>query len=220
MPSVKICGLTRPADAAHAEQAGAHFLGAILAGGPRLLSTDRAREVLGPPRHGIRRVAVFGDQSTEAVIRTARELALDVVQLHGHRTAEEAAHIAAMSGCAVWPVLRIAGTELPPEAEVLAAVQRTLVLDAHVVGQLGGTGVPLDWNGLAESVRRLRARVPGLMLVLAGGLRAENVREAMRLLSPAVVDVSSGVENAPGVKDPVRVQRFVQAVLDAAEKSR
>jgi phosphoribosylanthranilate isomerase len=165
-------------------------------------------------------VAVFGDQSTEAVIQIARELALDVVQLHGHRSAEEAAHIGHLSGCAVWPVLRIAGTELPPEAEVLAAVQRTLVLDAHVVGQLGGTGVPLDWNGLAESVRRLRARVPGLMLVLAGGLRAENVREAMRLLSPAVVDVSSGVENAPGVKDPVRVQRFVQAVLDAAEKSR
>jgi len=220
MSVVKICGLTRPADAAHAEQSGARFLGAILAGGPRLLSTDQAREVLGPPRHGVRRVAVFGDQSAEAVIRIARELALDVIQLHGHRTAEEAAHIGAVSGCMVWPVLRIAGTELPPEAEVLAAVQRTLVLDAHVVGQLGGTGVALDWKGLAESVRRLRARVPGLMLVLAGGLRAENVGEAMRLLSPAVVDVSSGVENAPGVKDPVRVQQFVQAVLDAAEKSR
>ena len=220
MSVVKICGLTRPADAAHAEQSGAHYLGAILAGGPRLLSTEKARTVLGPPRHGVRRVAVFGDQSAEAVIRTARELALDVIQLHGHRTAEEAAHIGAVSGCMVWPVLRIAGTELPPDAEVLAAVQRTLVIDAHVVGQLGGTGVALDWNGLAESVRRLRARVPGLMLVLAGGLRAENVGEAMRLLSPAVVDVSSGVENAPGVKDPVRVQQFVQAVLDAAEKSR
>ena len=220
MSLIKICGLTRPADAAHAEQSGADYVGAILAGGPRLLSTDQARAVLGRPRHGVRRVAVFGEQSAEEVIRIAQELALDVVQLHGQRTADEVAHIAAVSGSVVWPVLRIAGTELPPEAEVLAAVQRTLVLDAHVVGQLGGTGVALDWKGLAESVRRLRARVPGLMLVLAGGLRAENVGEAMRLLSPAVIDVSSGVENAPGVKDPVRVQRFVQAVLDAAEKSR
>lgn len=220
MPLVKICGLTRPADAAYVEQSGAHFLGAILAGGPRLLSTDQAREVLGPPRYGVRRVAVFGDQSPEAVIRIARDLALDVVQLHGHRTPEEAWYIGAESGCVVWPVLRVAGNELPLEAERLAAVHRTLVVDAHVVGQLGGTGVALDWSGLADSVRRLRSRVPELMLVLAGGLRPENVGEAIQLLSPAVVDVSSGVESAPGVKDPVRVQQFVQAVLDTAEKSR
>ncbi|WP_396207238.1 phosphoribosylanthranilate isomerase [Gemmatimonas sp.] len=220
MPLVKICGLTRPDDAAHAEQSGAAFVGVILAGGPRLLSTEQARQVLGPPRPGVRRVAVFGDQPAHEVVTVARALALDVIQLHGDRTPEEAAYIGSVSGRDVWPVLRIAGTELPPNTEALAAVHRTLVLDAHVVGELGGTGVTLDWDGLTEQIRLLRERVPGLTLVLAGGLRPENVGDAIRLLSPVVVDVSSGVENAPGVKDPVRVQLFVQAVRDAAEKSR
>ncbi len=220
MSLVKICGLTRRDDARHAEQAGASYLGAILAGGPRLLSTEQARHVLGPRRHGVRRVAVFGDQSAEAVIVLARELELDVVQLHGSRTAEEAAYIGAESACVVWPVLRVAGTALPADAGALAAVHRTLVLDAHVVGQLGGTGVALDWAALAASVRDLRRAVPDLTLILAGGLSPENVGQAMQLLSPDVLDVSSGVESAPGVKDPARVQRFVQAVQDAAEKSR
>jgi len=88
------------------------------------------------------------------------------------------------------------------------------------VGQLGGTGVALDWEALTASVHRLRERLPSLTLVLAGGLRPENVADAIRLLSPQVVDVSSGVECAPGVKDPVRVQQFVQAVRAAAERSR
>ena len=220
MALVKICGLTRTADAAHAEQSGAAFLGAILAGGPRLLTPEGARHVLGPRRHGVQRVAVFGDQSVDDVIVIARELELDVLQLHGSRTVEEVAVIGARSGCAVWPVLRVAGATLPTEASALASVHRVLVLDAHVVGQLGGTGVALDWAGLAESVRDLRVRVPGLTLVLGGGLRPDNVGEAMRLLSPTVVDVSSGVENAPGVKDPARVQQFVQAVHGAAEKLR
>jgi len=220
MPLVKICGLTRPDDAAHAERSGAAYLGAILAGGPRLLAPAQAREVLGPRRGGVQRVAVFGDQPAAEVIVTARALDLDVVQLHGTRTAAEAAHIGTASGCVVWPVVRVAGTMLPVEAAALGAVHRTLVLDAHVVGQLGGTGVALDWAGLVASVRDLRTAVPDLTVILAGGLRPENVGEAMTLLSPAVLDVSSGVESAPGVKDPAQVQLFVQAARDAAEKSR
>ncbi|GAB1341262.1 phosphoribosylanthranilate isomerase [Gemmatimonas sp.] len=219
-PQVKICGLTREDDAALAEAAGAAYLGTILAGGPRLLTPARARNVLGPPRHNVRRAAVFGDSSAREVISLAEQLELDVVQLHGARAAAEVAYIARESGREVWPVLRIAGTTLPPDAAELAAISGCVVLDAHVVGQLGGTGVALDWSGLADAVSSLREAVPGLQLVLAGGLRAENVREAIRLLSPQVVDVSSGVESAPGVKDPVRVQQFVQAALDAAETSR
>ena len=220
MALIKICGLTRPEDASASEAAGAAFLGAILAGGPRLLSPERARLVLGARRLGVRRVAVFGDQPVSAVVELAGRLDLDVVQLHGAHAASDVAAIARASGCTVWPVVRVAGATLPDEAEALASVQETLVLDAHVVGQLGGTGVALDWEALTASVHRLRERLPSLTLVLAGGLRPENVADAIRLLSPQVVDVSSGVECAPGVKDPVRVQQFVQAVRAAAERSR
>lgn len=219
-PIVKICGLTREQDAAYAEASGAGYLGAILAGGPRLLSPDRARSVLGPRRHGVKRVVVFGDQSADEVVVLGRELDLDVLQLHGAHAVSAVRDIVARSEREVWPVLRVAGTTLPEHAAALAAVSGALVLDAHVVGQLGGTGVALDWEGLAASVARLREAVPHLRLVLAGGLRPENVARAIRLLSPQVVDVSSGVETAPGVKDPALVRQFVMAAHDAVETQR
>lgn len=215
---VKICGLTQPADAEHAERAGASFLGAILASGPRLLDVGRAARVLGPRRAGVSRVAVFGSQPSHEIIQIVEELDLDVAQLHGVQTARSVAEIRRATGRAVWPVLRVEGTCIPAESEELAATAQALVLDAHVVGQLGGTGVPLDWNGLADGVAALRENIPGLRLVLAGGLRSRNVRDAIRMLSPDVVDVSSGVEASPGVKDPAEVERFLDAVRNAAGK--
>ena len=214
--AVKICGLTRLQDATHAEGAGASYLGAILASGPRLLSVRDASRVLGPRRADVSRVAVFGSQSTQEIVDIVRELDLDVAQLHGEFTVPAILQIRKETGRAVWPVLRVEGTCIPAETEQIAAAAEALVLDAHVIGQLGGTGVRLDWAALAQDVTSLRARVPGLQLVLAGGLRARNVREALRLLSPDVVDVSSGVEASPGVKDPVEVERFLEAVRDAA----
>ncbi|MCO4101181.1 MAG: phosphoribosylanthranilate isomerase [Gemmatimonas sp.] len=219
-PLVKFCGLTRPEDAAAAEAAGAAYLGAILAGGPRLLTAARARDVLGPRRHSVRRVAVFGDQPWREVVIVAGEIDVDVVQLHGARAPEEVARIAAESGRTVWPVLRVAATALPKEAAALARITGHLVLDAHVVGQLGGTGVALDWSGLRGALDALRNAVPDVTIVLAGGLRPANVAMAVQLLSPQVVDVSSGVEAAPGVKDPALVQQFVMAARGAAEMQR
>ena len=115
----------------------------------------------------------------------------------------------------MWPVLRVDGIVLPSNAPALAEAAGALVLDAKVLGQLGGTGTALDWAGLVDAVKQLRAAVPGLELVLAGGLRAANVAQAIALLEPDVVDVSSGVETAPGVKDPVAVEAFVSAVSAA-----
>ncbi len=213
--AIKICGLTRAADAAHAVAHGAAYIGAILAGGPRLLTIAEAAVVLGPPRHGVRRVAVFGEQSRAEIVAVVQALSLDVAQLHGDPTPDDVRHIGRETGRAVWPVLRVAGTTLPPDAEALGRAAGALVLDAKVVGQLGGTGVALDWSGLSDEVVALRRAVPALQLVLAGGLRASNVAEAMRLLAPDVVDVSSGVELAPGVKDPDAVEQFVRAVHTA-----
>lgn len=230
--AIKICGLTRGSDAEHARNAGADYLGVILASGPRLLDVPRARAVFGvrdhdggPIRHAsvrsengrvdARRVAVFGAQSADQIVDLVQQLELDVAQLHGDVTVHDVHHIVRSTGRAVWPVLRVEGTELPRDAVALAEAAGWLVLDAKVIGQLGGTGVALDWSGLAAGVAQLRRRVPGLQLVLAGGLRPSNVGEAIRLLDPEVVDVSSGVETAPGVKDPVAVEQFVTAVHTA-----
>ena len=212
MTAIKICGLTREADARHALLSGVTYIGAILASGPRLLTPGEAKTVLGPRRHGVRRVAVFGPQTAADVVTLVHELDLDVAQLHGDVTVDDVHHISRATSRAVWPVLRVEGTELPPNAAALGAAAGWLVLDAKVVGQLGGTGVALDWSGLLGQVSALRRAVPTLQLVLAGGLRVPNVAEAIRLLAPEVIDVSSGVETAPGVKDPVAVEQFVKAV--------
>jgi phosphoribosylanthranilate isomerase len=212
---IKICGLTSAGDAAHAVEAGASHIGAIMAGGPRRLTVERARVVLGPRRHERLRVVVFGDQRPDEIIVTVQALDLDIAQLHGPCTPASIGAIRRETGCVVWPVLRVAGTTLPAHAESVAAAAGAVVLDAYVVGQLGGTGVALDWSGLQESVATLRALVPGVRVILAGGLRPANVFAAIRLLSPDVVDVSSGVESAAGVKDPAVVEQFIAAVHSA-----
>jgi phosphoribosylanthranilate isomerase len=217
--AVKICGLTRPEDAARAEAVGAQYLGVILAGGPRRLDRSRAAAVLGPRRPGIQRVAVFGDQSIDELLRMSDALDLDILQLHGDPSADLLRALQARTPRALWPVLRVEGTTLPLNATDVARTTGAVVLDAKVVGQLGGTGVSLDWRGLTGAVASLRRAVPGLQLVLAGGLRDDNVARAMALLEPDVVDVSSGVEDAPGVKDPAAIARFVSAV-SAAKESR
>lgn len=210
-PDIKFCGLTRPSDVALAESLGASFLGGIRAGGPRLLSIERWREVLGPARAGVTRVAVVGELTPAEVIAEARVLGADIVQWHGDPHADDAAAVAA-SGMRLWPVLRVLGTTLPDAAWQLGRHAEALVLDAKVTGQLGGTGVALDWESLAQDVARWRADLPQVRLVLAGGLTEHNVAHAIALLSPDVVDVSSGVELAPGIKSPERMRAFVDAV--------
>lgn len=212
MTDVKFCGLTRAQDAQLAESHGATFVGVILAGGPRLVDLSQARQILGDRREGVQRVAVFGDEPMDRLLATADTLDLDVVQLHGDPTPAFIEALRARSVRALWPVLRVDGGTLHESALGLAEAAGALVLDAKVVGQLGGTGVSLDWHALAGAVQQLRAAVPVFRLILAGGLRPDNVGRAIALLQPDVVDVSSGVESAPGLKDPVAVARFVSAV--------
>ena len=215
--SVKICGLVRPEDAAVAEAAGAAYLGTILAGGPRLVTLEQAAAVLGVRRAGIQRAAVFGQQSDEEIVHAARVLDLDIVQLPHAPSVESIARLRGETACTVWPVARVSGSSLPAEVDDWTAEAGALVLDALVVGQLGGTGVSLDWSGLAEAVGAWRHRHPSATLVLAGGLTPRNVAAAVQLLSPTVVDVSSGVECAPGEKDATLVHHFVQAAHGAVE---
>jgi phosphoribosylanthranilate isomerase len=217
-PAVKICGLVRLGDAASAARLGADYVGSIFAGGPRLVAPATARANVEAARAAaadrpVRAVGVMGAQSAEEIARVAEAAALDVVQLHADPDARALAAVRASWGGPVWAVLRIAGTALPPQTADLFDAADAVVLDARVDGpRLGGTGVPLDWEALAEVLAPYRGRVT---LVLAGGLRPENVAQAIAALRPDAVDVSSGVERAPGEKDPERVAAFLAAVRSA-----
>lgn len=206
MVEVKICGLTRPVDAEYADAAGASYLGVIFAGGPRQRLPAQARETLAGRR--ARKVGVFAGQEPGEIAGIAGAVGLDVIQLHGASDAERIQAVRAETGLEVWAVLRTPDGALPPETEELADEADALVVDALVSGQLGGSGVAVPWLILGES---LDALAHGHRVVLAGGLTPENVAEAIDYVSPMIVDVSSGVESAPGIKDHARIRAFIAA---------
>ncbi len=211
MVEVKFCGLTRAEDAALAVELGAGYCGVIFAGGPRLLTLARAKEVLAPVQ-GTRtkRVGVFGAQSVINALRVADELSLDVLQFADSVATAGRVELRERFAGALWQVVHTdpRGSPAAPDPQLwFDGGADAVVLDAAVAGQLGGTGVALDWAALAPEMRRLRARG---RVVLAGGLRPENVARAIALAPPDVVDVSSGVEVSPGLKDPERMRAFVR----------
>lgn len=207
VPAVKFCGLTRPEDAAMGARLGAGYLGVIFAGGPRVVTPARAAEVLAAGV-GAQRVGVFGASPPTAIAAMADEAGLDVVQLHGDPDAATVAAVRRVFGGRVWAVVRCEGTRVPEGTDALFATADAVVIDAKVPGQLGGTGVTVPWAELGDVLAPWRDGAP---LVLAGGLTPGNVGGAVALLAPAVVDVSSGVEVAPGVKDHDRMRAFRRA---------
>lgn len=211
---IKFCGLTRSADAERAVDLGAAYVGVIFAGGPRMLSVEAAHEVFARVPRSVRRVGVFADQLPTEIGRIARLLALDAVQLHGGADAARLAELRREFGGEIWRVVRVADGQLPPDLATDPGGVDAILFDAYVAGgALGGTGITLPWSELATQLDGLRKR---MKIVLAGGLRAENVGTAIVALAPDVVDVSSGVEASPGVKDHERMRAFRDAVTRAA----
>lgn len=210
MPDIKFCGMTRPADAQLASELGAAYIGVVFAGGPRRQDDAGAAAIFGAVPATVGRVGVFGAESSEAIAARARALGLRAVQLHGDPRAADVRAIRAVWPGEIWAALRVSGTELPPYADELFGAADAVLLDARADGALGGTGVALAWNEIAEAVAALRGT--GARLVLAGGLRSENVAVAVRALHPDVVDVSSGVESTVGIKDAGRMRAFRDAV--------
>ena len=210
MAEIKFCGMTRPEDASYAAMLGAHYVGVIFADGPRTLTLERAQVIMdGLPRR-VARVGVFARQSPTEIAETAGRLELDVVQLHGDPTADIIADVRALWSGRVWAVQRVAGADLPTAAVDLFDAADAVVLDARVEGTLGGTGVTLPWEQLANRLAPWRSR--RARFVLAGGLKPENVGVAIDALTPDVVDVSSGVEDRVGIKDHQRMRAFRDAV--------
>ena len=210
---IKICGLTRSIDAEYADAAGVEYLGVIFAGGPRERTSLQARDTLAGRRG--RKVGVFAAQSEETIATHVETVGLQVVQLHGDADAERVERVRAATGAEVWVVVRTADGVLPDGLETLCEASDALLIDAHVPGMLGGTGVQVPWDRLGESLDALDYHP---RIVLAGGLTPENVAEAIDLVAPNVVDVSSGVESSTGVKDHARIRAFVAAVRSAGAK--
>ena len=157
---------------------------------------------------GLPVLGVFGDQPVEEILQICEQAGLSGAQLHGSYSPSVAARVRA-AGLQVWRVVRIA---VPSDLDALGdAVPESdaVLVEPRVSRSPGGAGVPLD---LAVA-REARGRLAGHPMVLAGGLTPETVAEAVALVRPEIVDVSSGVERQPGIKDPTRLARFVEAVF-------
>lgn len=208
MTEVKVCGLMRHEDAAVAAEAGARWLGVILAPGfKRSVTADDARIMLGGFQ--ARRVGVFVDED-ELILRSVAEKAgVDVLQLHGDESPDFAARMRE-AGWEVWKAVRARhADDFSAAAARYAGAVDALLVDGYSPDTHGGAGVRFDW----EAVAARRDELPsGMRLIAAGGLRPGNVADAVRILRPHAVDVSSGVESAPGRKDPQAVREFVRAV--------
>jgi phosphoribosylanthranilate isomerase len=209
---IKICGVTQPDDAARVAAAGVDFIGLnFWPQSKRYLAPDRAPMVAAAAREaspapgGLLLVGVFVNAPRAAILALARGVPLDVIQLHGDETADDVMAVAQASQLAVWKALAAAA---PRDIEGLEAWPvDAILLDAPAPGR-GGAGKTFDWN-LARDARR-RPATP--KLVLAGGLGPHNVTAAIATVEPWAVDVASGVEAAPGIKDPDKVAAFVAAV--------
>ena len=201
--------MTRAADVAEAAALGAQYVGVIFAGGPRHQSVDDARRLLGAATPALSRVGVVSSQTVDEIVTLVRALELDVVQLHADPDPQRVRDVRAATGVDTWAVMRLAGSTLPPGFREVAAVADAIVLDARSPSGLGGSGIALPWLELARRlpVRRVRPRI-----VLAGGLGPDNVGEAIDIIEPDVVDVSSGIELSPGIKDHARMRAFRDAV--------
>jgi phosphoribosylanthranilate isomerase len=204
---VKICGLMRAEDARRAVAAGASYLGVVFAEGSRTVALDQAREVVAAAA-GVPVLGVFAQQSVDDILQICAHTGLSGAQLHGPYSEAHAQRLRC-EGLEVWRVVRIAApTDLEQLASAVAGSDAVLV-EPRVAGVLGGSGVTLDLE-IAKEARRRLGRHP---MVLAGGLTPETVGEALAQVHPDVVDVSSGVEQRPGLKDPNKILNFVEAVL-------
>ena len=203
-PWVKICGITNLVDAEAAVQYGADALGFIFhQPSPRFISPMRAGEIIKrlPPQ--VTKVGVFVNLEVKEILVTAERCGLDLLQLHGDESPEYCREVMAAGGTVV-KALRIR------DEGSIAALSRypfvsALLLDSYSREMYGGSGEKFDWT-LAQKAKEYGK------IILAGGLNPDNVAEAIREVEPYGVDVSSGVEKGPGLKDHGKLKAFFEAV--------
>jgi phosphoribosylanthranilate isomerase len=197
---VKVCGITREEDARLAADLGAWAVGFIFwPGSARVIGAKRARDIVRGLPPFVTPVGVFVDQSLDEIEDIAATVRLGAVQLHGHERPELVRSLSHR-------VIKAVPLDAQGHARGLEEWPDTLVLlDAHDPVRRGGTGRPIDWDA-AAAIARARP------IVLAGGLRPDNVARAVELVRPAAIDVSSGVESAPGIKDHAQMRALFASV--------
>ena len=213
---VKVCGVMTPRDAAVVEEAGADFMGVILSPGySRSVGPEQALEVY--EAAAARRVGVFVDAPAEVVVRIARELDLDVIQLGGRETIEAVTRIGGAGGWGVWKTVHARpGVSMADAAGRYAVVADGVLVDSWDPGLPGGTGRTFSWAGVG---REVRGAIGSATFIAAGGMNPENAGAAVEALRPDVLDVSSGVESVLGTKDPGMTRAFVHAARLAGDPS-
>lgn len=200
---IKICGLTRPGDVRTVVEEGADAFGLVFhEPSPRAVTVAQARSLAAglPPFVSV--VALFVNAPRALVEQVMQEVRPDYLQFHGDETPEDCAWY----GMPYFKAVRMRPGQDLVQYATRYGQARALLVDAYVDGQPGGTGQTFDWN--------LLPRCLPLPLILSGGLGPENVAQAVRRIRPWAVDVSSGVEEAPGLKAVEKVRRFVQGVRD------
>lgn len=204
MTKVKICGITNLEDGLNAVKLGADYVGFVFyEKSPRNVSFRQAWEIsqeLGK----VKKVGLFVNETPENVMAISDFVGLEVLQFHGDENPQYCLGLAGIAD-ETWKAIRVEDEGSLAQIQAYESID-AFVLDAHVDGKMGGTGSTFDWE-LAK-----KARVYNKRIILAGGLDSSNVREAIRIVQPYAVDVSSGVEEAKGKKSYEKMREFIEAV--------
>lgn len=198
---VKICGITRPEDAAAAVGAGADAIGLVFyQPSPRAISVSRAAEIICNLPPFVTTVGLFVNAAADEVAEVLKSVPLDLLQFHGD---ESPAFCEAQGRPYIKAVRMRPDVDLTEQGRLYHSAQG-LLLDSYQPGKPGGTGATFDWGRIPEGMRG--------QIILAGGLSPDNVADAVREISPYAVDVSGGVEREKGIKDAEKIRAFMRGV--------
>ena len=201
---VKICGITRPQDALLAAQSGADAIGLVFfPGSPRAVNIDRAQQIIEELPPFVSKVGLFVNASAAEIDTVLENVSLDILQFHGDEQPEQ---------CSCFPRPFIKAIRMQDNVDLKAMADKysaaaALLLDSYVKDIYGGTGTTFDWSGIPDDIAK--------PLILAGGLDAGNVADAVKQVRPYGVDVSGGVELGKGIKDAGKIEQFIREVRNA-----
>lgn len=204
MVGVKICGITNLDDALLATAMGAQALGFIFAESPRRIDPSEAKAIIRSLPPLVKTVGVFVNEDPERIKEIITFCGLDLIQLHGDESPAIGRGLMPRSIKA----FRVQNDRDIENIKRYRGAVRAILLDTFKTGIAGGTGRTFDWS-LA-----VKAKEAGLPLILAGGLRPENIREAIAVVKPYAVDVNSGIEERPGKKDPFLMKQLMEKIRD------